>query len=175
MRSHGLWVVVLVAAVACAAVIRHFALLRLTPSELSVGSPPRVPTPLSMVTAECSLGLAVNLESANGKWSVIQDHPPCAVSGIALQAVKATAAEMKNLTCRPLVSFEVAPSGLVSNAKLLRSSGSTTLDERALRKLVAYRDSRHNCGVCKMSISVNVDFEGPVWVREPAVQRVSTH
>jgi TonB family protein len=173
MKLRSLWVVALVAAVTCAVVIPHFALLRLTPSELSVGSLPRVPTPLNAVTTECSLGLAVNLESANGEWSVIQDHSPCAVSGIALQAVKATATEMKNLICRPLVSFQVAPSGLVSNAKLLRSSGSTTLDERALRLVAAYRDSQHNCGVCKVSTSVNVDFDGPVWIREPAAQRVS--
>jgi TonB family protein len=172
MKLRILWVVVFVAAVACAAAVRHFALLRLTPSELSVGSPPRVPAPLTAVTAECSLGLVANLDSANGEWL---DHPPCAVSGVALQAVKATAPEMKNLACRPLVSFQVAPSGLVSHAKLLRSSGSTTLDERALRQVVAYRDSRHNCGVCKMSISVNVDFQGPVWMREPAPNLVHVH
>lgn len=172
MKLLSLWVAVLVAVLACAAVIRHPALHQLTPSELSVGSPPRVPTPLSAVTAECSLGLAADLESANGEWSVVQDHPPCAFSGIALQSVKATASEMKNLTCRPVVSFQVDPSGLVSNAKLLRSSGSTTLDERALQQVVAYRDSRHNCGLCKMSISVNVDFQGPVWMREPGATSV---
>jgi TonB family protein len=175
MKLRSLWVVVPVAAVACVVVICHFALLRLTPSELNVGRLPHVPTPLSTVTADCSLGLAVNLESASGKWSVIQDHPPCAVSGIALQAVKATPTEMKKLTCRPLVSFQVSGNGVVSNAKLLRSSGSATLDERALRQVIAYRDSRHNCGVCKMSVSINVDFQGPVWMREPAVKRAPVH
>jgi len=123
-----------------------------------------------MVTAECGLGLAAHLESAGGEWSMIKDHPPCAVSGFALQAVKAAASEMNELVCRPLISFQVAPNGLVSNAKVLRSSGSTTLDERALRQIVAYRGSRHNCGVCKMSISVNVDFQGPVWMREAAAR-----
>jgi TonB family protein len=175
MTRYSLWVVVLVAAIACALVILRFAPLKLTPSELNVGNLPRIPMQESAATVECTRGLVVNLESANGEWSVIQDHPPCTVSGIFLQAVKATATEMKELNCRPLVSFQVAPSGLVSDAKLVRSSGSTTLDERALRQVIAYRYPRHNCGVCKMSISMNVDFQGPVWMRESAVQRVSVH
>jgi TonB family protein len=163
MKRRILWTVVLLAAVACAVVIRSLAPLQLTPSEANVGSPPLVPMP-EHATGECAVGLAANLE-----------NPPCAVSGISLQAVKATATEMQNVICRPLVSFQVAPSGLVSNAKLLRSSGSTTLDERALRQVIAYRDPRQNCGVCKWSISMNVDFQGPVWMREPAVKRVSGH
>ena len=175
MRRHSLWVVVLIAAVACAVVTRRFAPLQLTRSELNFGNLVRIPMQESAATVECTRGLAVNLESANGEWSVVQDHPPCTVSGIFLHAVKATATEMTKLSCRPLLSFQVAPSGLISQAKLLRSSGSTTLDERALRQLIAYRYPRHNCGVCKMSIFMNVDFQGPVWMREPAVKWVPVH
>jgi TonB family protein len=175
MRRHSLWVVVLIAAVACAAVIRQFAPLQLTRLESNVGKLPGIPMQESAATVECTRGLAVNLESANGEWSIIQDHPPCTVSGVFLQAVKATATEMTKLNCRPLVSFQIAPSGLVSEAKLLRSSGSTTLDERALRQVIEYRYPRHNCGLCKMSIFMNVDFQGPVWMREPAVKWVPIH
>jgi len=175
MTRYSLWVVALVAAIACALVILRLSPLKLTPSELNVGNLPRVPMQESAATVECTRGLVVNLERATGEWSDIQDHPPCTVTGIFLHAVKATASEMEKLNCRPLVSFEVAPSGLVSDAKLVRSSGSTTLDEKAVRQIIAYRYPRHNCGVCKMSISMSLDFRGPVWMREPAVQRVSVH
>ena len=74
MRRHSLWVVVLFAAVACTVVIRRFAPLQLTPSELNVGNLPRVPMQESAATVQCTRGLAVNLKNANGEWSVIQKH-----------------------------------------------------------------------------------------------------
>jgi TonB family protein len=172
MTRYSLWLVALVAVVACALFILRLSPSKLTFSELNVGNLPRVPMQASAATVECTRGLVVNLESANGEWSVIQDHPPCTVIGIFLLVVKATADEMRKLNCRPLVSFEVAPSGLVSDVKLVRSSGSTTLDEKAVRQIIAYRYPRHNCGMCKMSISMNVDFRGPVWMREPATTGV---
>ena len=109
----------------------------------------------------------------NGEWRVIQDHPPCDVSGIALQSVEATPPEMTKLNSRPLVSFEVSASGIVSKTKRLRSSASSTLDEKALRLVASHHYPRHNCGACKMSMAVGVDFQGPVWVRELAVQTAS--
>ena len=48
-----------------------------------------------------------------------------------------------------------------------------TLDEKALRQVSSYRYARHNCGVCKISMAVSIDFQGPVWMREPAFQTVS--
>ena len=73
---------------------------------------------------------------------------------------------MTKLNYRPLVSFDVSSSGIVSKVKLIRSSGSSTLDEKALRQISSYRYPRHNCGACKMSMTVGVDFQGPVWMRE---------
>jgi TonB family protein len=122
-------------------------------------------------TLECAAGIEVNLDNANGEWSVTQDHPPCTVNCIVLQPVNATATEMARLKCRPVVSFQVAASGQVSDAKLLRSSGSTSLDEKALQQVVAHRYPRHNCCKCKVSLAVDVDFQGPVWMREPTRRR----
>lgn len=175
MRRCTLCVVLLVATVVCTVVIHRFTILHLTSSELKVSNLLRVPIQESAITIECTRGFSLRLENANGEWSVIQDHPPCAVSGIALQPVKATATEMVRLKFRPLFSFQVAATGMISNVKLLRSSGSTTLDERAIRQVFAHRSPSHNCGVCKMSTSVNVDFQGPVWMREPARPRISVH
>src|SRR5437667_1167191 len=173
MRRPRHWVLpLLIAAVAGTVFIRSVAPRRQTLSELKVGNLPRIPTQPSAATIECTRGLEVTLDNANGEWSAIQDHPPCTVSGTVLHSVKATATEMMELNYRPLVVFQVAPSGLVSNAVLLRSSGSTSLDRRALGQLTTYRYPRHNCGLCKLSIPISVDFQGPVWMPEPAPARV---
>lgn len=170
MRRHSRWAVLFIALVASALLVRRFSLLQLTPAQLRIGSLPRAPAQMNRATIRCTLGLAFELSHANGEWSVNQDHPPCDVSGIALQSVEATSAEMTKLNCRPLVSFEVSASGVVSKVKLLRSSGSSTLDEKALHQVSSYRYPRHNCGACEMSMAVGVDFQGPVWMREVAVQ-----
>jgi len=125
---------------------------------------------MNRATIRCTLGMDVEVTNANGEWRVIQDHPPCDVSGIALQSVDAAPAEMAQLNYRPEVSFDVSASGTVSKVELLRSSGSATLDEKALRLVSSYRYPRHNCGACNMSMGVGIDFQGPVWMREPAVQ-----
>jgi TonB family protein len=175
MRRYILWVLLLFAT-ACAVVIwLRFAAAQLTPSELKIGNAPPLPQQEGPATIECSHGLDIDLRNANGDWSVIQDHPPCTVRGIFLSTVKATADEMEKLSCRPLFSFQVATTGLTRNVKLLRSSGSTTLDERALQQVIGYRYPPHNCGICKMSVPINVDFHGPVWTRDPPLRRVSKH
>jgi hypothetical protein len=174
MRRQRLWVVpVLIVGVACAIFIRRLAPRQLTSLELNVGNLPRIPTQPSSATLECTRGLEITMDTGNGEWSVIRDHPPCTVSGIALRSVKATATEVMQLNCSPLVVLQVAQSGLVSNASLVRSSGSTSLDERALGQVKTYRYPRHNCGLCKLSIPINVDFQGPVWIREHAPGRLS--
>jgi hypothetical protein len=170
MRRHSLWVVLFAALVASALTVRRFSLLQLTSAQLRIGTLPHVPTQMNRATIRCTLGLASELSNANGEWSVIQDHPPCEVSGIALQSVEATPAEMTSLNCSPQVSFEVSASGVISKTKLLRSSGSSTLDEKALHQVSSYRYPRHNCGACGMSMAVGVDFQGPVWMRQIAVQ-----
>jgi hypothetical protein len=173
MRRQRFWVLpVLFFAVTCAVFIRRFAPRQLTFTELNLGNLPRSPTQPSVATIECTRGLEITLNDANGGWSVIQDHPPCTVRGIVLHSIKATATEMMELNCRPRFVFQVAPSGLVTNASLLRSSGSTSLDKRALGQVTTYQYPRHNCGLCKLSMPINVDFEGPVWMREPAPERM---
>jgi hypothetical protein len=114
----------------------------------------------------CSGGLDFKLDNASGDWSVVQDHPPCDVSGSALPAVKATAIEMARVYRRPLVAFRVLPSGLIRDISLLYSSGSASLDRRALAQLARIRYPRHNCCSCRVSTAIDVDFEGPVWVRD---------
>jgi TonB family protein len=173
MTRHSLWAALLVALVASALLVRRFSILQLTPAQLRIASLPHAPVQMAPATIRCTGGLAVELSNANGQWRVIQDHPPCDVSGMILQSVEATPAEMTKLNCRPLVSFEVSASGIVSKVKLLRSSGSSSLDEKALHKVNSSRYPRHNCGACKMSIAVSIDFQGPVWMLEPAVQIAS--
>ena len=176
MRRHSLWatpvVAVVIALVASTPLVRRFSALELTPTQLRVLSSPQVPPQMTAASIRCTLGLAIKLSSANG-WRVIQDHPSCDVSGIVLQSVEATPAEMTKLNCRPLVSFEVSARGTVSKVKLLRSSGSPTFDEKTLRRISSYSYPRHHCGVCKMSMPIGVDFQGPVWMPEPAVQTSS--
>ena len=170
MRRHILWVALFVALVAPVLVVRRLSLRHLTPTQLRIASLPQVPAQMNRATIRCTLGLVAELSNASGQWRFIQDHPPCDVSGIALRSVEATPAEMRKLNYRPLVSFELSAGGTVSKVKLLRSSGSSTLDEKALRQVRSYRYPRHNCGARKMSMAVGIDFQGPVWLREPIVQ-----
>lgn len=168
-----LWVFLLVATASAAAIWLRLAAAQLTPSELTIGNAPPLPEQEEPATIACSSGLDIDLRSANGDWPLIQDHPPCNVPGIFLPAVRANAAEMAKLSCRTLLSFQIATTGLTRNVKLLRSSGSTTLDKRALQRVIGYRYPRHNCGVCKISLPINVDFHGPVWMRDPPLRTVS--
>jgi hypothetical protein len=137
--------------------------LSLPELKLSLPLPPLQPT---TATVECSRGLVVELAGISGDWSVIQDHPPCTVGGFVLIPVKATATEMIDLNRRPRVIFKVAADGQVIHVSLSRTSGSRTFDEKALEQAIERRYRRHNCGVCKVSALVDVDFHGPVWMRE---------
>jgi TonB family protein len=153
MRRHVLWVVLFVVLVVSVLVAGRFSLLRLTPTQLCIASLPHAPVQMNLGTIRCTLGLAFKITNASGQWRVIQDHPPCDVSGIGLQSVEATPAEMTKLNCRPLVSFDVSASGIVSKVKLLRSSGSSTLDEKALRQVSSYRCPRQLWGVQDVDVS----------------------
>ena len=171
MGKQAGWVAsVIIAVVVGAASFRYVVprKLSLTESELTSDSLPSHPAQPTTATVECSGGLAATLSDISGDWSVTQDHPPCTVFGIVLPPVKATAAEMAALKRRPQVAFQVAANGRVSSASLSRSSGSKTLDERALKQAISRRYQRHNCGVCKVSTVVDADFQGPVWMRESA-------
>src|SRR6185437_5188862 len=153
MTRRVLWVTSLtVAAVACSLAYWHFIPRRLPPPHLTVANLPRVPMQPSSGFIRCSGGLDFKLDNASGDWSVVQDHPPCDVSGSALPAVKATAIEMARVYRRPLVAFRVLPSGLIRDISLLYSSGSASLDRRALAQLSRIRYPRHNCCSCRVSL-----------------------
>ena len=74
--------------------------------------------------------------------------------------------EMAKVYRRPLVAFRVLPNGLIKDISLLYSSGSASLDRRALAQLAGTRYPRHNCCSCRVSTAIDVDFEGPVWMRD---------
>jgi len=162
MRRNTLWAALFIALVGSTLLVRRFSLLQLTPTQLHIASLSHAPVPMNRATIRCTRGMDVEVSNANGEWRISQDHPPCDVYGIALQSVEATPAEMTQLNCRPGVSFDVLASGIVSNVELLRSSGSPTLDQKALRLVSSYRYPRHNCGACEMSMAVGIDFQGPV-------------
>ena len=108
-------------------------------------------------------------EARQQQWRLVgrPRSSACAVSGIAFAPVKATAVEMTKVYRRPLVLFRVAPSGLVRDVSLLHTSGSPALDQRALAQVAGTRYPPHNCCSCRVSTVIDVDFEGPVWMREP--------
>ena len=167
MRIRHLWVTSLIVAVsACSLGYWHFISRRLPPPNLTVANLPRAPLQPSAAFIRCSGGLGFKIDNATGDWAVVQDHPPCAVSGSALRAVKATAIEMAKVYRRPLVAFRVLPNGLIKDISLLYSSGSASLDRRALAQLAGTRYPRHNCCSCRVSTAIDVDFEGPVWMRD---------
>jgi hypothetical protein len=117
MRRYILWKFMLFATGFAVAIWARFAAAQLTPSELKIGNAPPLPQQEGPATIDCSGGLDIDLGNANGDWSVIEDHPPCTVRGVLLPAVKATADEMVKLSCRPLLSFQIAASGLAKNVK----------------------------------------------------------
>jgi hypothetical protein len=167
MRRQTRWIVSVLVTAALATVSFRYLPPRqptLTQFDLALGrlQPPAQPT---TATLECTRGLAVTVPEISGDWFLTQDHPPCSVGGDFLPPVKATAAEMAVLNHRPHVVFRVAANGQISNASLSFSSGSTTLDERSLKLVMAQRYKRHNCGRCRISTEVDVDFQGPVWIR----------
>jgi len=94
MRHTARWLVVIsVAAITAAAVILSF------PSRLPLPQPkfgplPHIPAQPLRATVECVGGLDLSMIDVGREWSVIQDHPPCAVGGVVLTLVKATPAEM---------------------------------------------------------------------------------
>ena len=94
MRRHSLWAALFIALVASALLVRRFSLLQLTPTQLRIANLPHAPVQMNRATIRCTLGMGVEVSNANGEWRVIQDHPPCDVSGIALQSVEATSTEM---------------------------------------------------------------------------------
>jgi hypothetical protein len=163
------WVVsVLVAATMGAVALRCLvpSILVLTQSDLTLRGLSLVPSQPTTATLECTRGLVVAVPEISGDWFFTRDHPPCTVGGDLLGPIKATAAEMTVLKRRPQVVFHVTANGQISNVSVSHTSGSETLDERSLTLVLAHRYKRHNCGVCRVSTEVDVDFQGPVWIRD---------
>lgn len=100
-----------------------------------------------------------------GEWSITASEGGCAFTSGALSSVKATVDEVGVLTHRPQISYKVGPDGTLTHPCLVRSSGSATLDQRAIQQALKQR-YRHNCGTCYVSTLVDVDFHGPVWIRD---------
>lgn len=160
-----------VATLATAAVALHFAPSQLSQSQLTTGPLPHVPAQPIRATMECVGGRDISVVDIGRDWSFIQDHPPCAVGGVVLAPIKATVAEIPELTQRPMVTFKLSASGLASEGRIVRSSGSKTLDERALTQVMTTRYPHQNCGICKLSTAINIEFQGSVWFRDTGPAR----
>ena len=167
MRRIG-WrvIVIVVAALAVAAATLYVTPARLSQSQLESAPLARIPAQPIPATVECRSGLNISVIDVGRDWSVIQDHPPCALGGIVLAPVNATAAEMSRVSQRPLVTFKVTNAGLATEGSIVRSSGSNTLDARALRQVMTTRYPRQYCGICKLSMEINVEFQWPLWFRD---------
>ena len=134
--------------------------------QFTLSRPPLPPLQPITIELKCTRGLVLTMSEIGGDWSLTSDHPPCTVGENLLPPVEATVAEFVSLERRPFIMFRVAAKGSISEAMMLRSSGSRTLDEKSLKLALAHRFPRHNCGLCKVSTDVDVNFQGPVWVRE---------
>jgi hypothetical protein len=165
-RAANSVIVVLVAAAVTAAVTFRFVPQKLSLSQLRSAPLPPIPAQPIHATIECRGGLNIKAVDAGREWSVVQDHPPCAAGSVVVPFVKATAAEMSEIIQRPQVTFKVAIDGLTTEGVVVRSSGSKTLDARALTQIMETRYPRQQCGICKLSTEVNIDFHGPVWFHD---------
>ncbi len=101
-----------------------------------------------------------------GRGGRLHFREGCAFKGIMLSPVEATAAEIRRLTHRPQVSFQVAADGSITNPSLTRSSGVSTLDQRTIQNLLKQKYPQHNCGTCYVSTLIDIEFDGPVWVKD---------
>lgn len=172
MRRLALLIVVIsVAAVATAAVTFYLVPSQLSQSQLRSAPLPHIPEQPIRATIECRSGLDISVTDVGRDWSVVQDHPPCAVGGVVLPPVKATVAEMSEISQRPQVTFKVTGDGSTTEGAIVCSSGSKTLDERALRQIMTTRYPHQHCGICELSTEINIEFQGPVWFRDTRLAR----
>jgi TonB family protein len=134
-------------------------------ADLRLNQAPLPPAQPIQARFACSRGLIVEAE-ITGDWYLTRDHPPCTVGFDFTDELKATPAEMRVLRRRPQVAFKVAEAGTVASANIAASSGSRTLDDRAVKLIQAHTFPKHNCGVCRVSTQVNLTFAGPFWINE---------
>jgi TonB family protein len=140
--------------------------------------PPHALMQPTTATLRCTSTRAERIPYIGGEWGArttgaeygrggrLYFREGCAFSGIMRSPIEATAAEMRRLAHRPQVSFQVAADGSVSNPSLTRSSGASTLDQRAVQQVLKQRYPHHNCGTCYVSTLIDIEFDGPVWVKD---------
>lgn len=127
---------------------------------------PRVPSQPIASTLNCTSTYKSELfPYISGEWSITASEGGCTFTSGGPFSVKATAAEMRLLTYRPQISYQVRADGRLTHPSLVRSSGSATLDQRAIQEALKQR-YRHNCGSCYVTTLVDVEFQGPVWIRD---------
>jgi TonB family protein len=114
----------------------------------------------------CERMAKFTMHDVSGKWMVTVSDGGCTFPSAAPRAVQATASEMAALTNRPHVRFELTPTGEIRSASIALSSGSRALDQKALGEVVSHRYPRNTCGICRVTTVVNVEFGGPVWIRD---------
>lgn len=129
--------------------------------------PPRPPSQPTSAILACTYTYKSELISEiGGDWGVRTSDGGCSFSGVLLSPVVATHAEILLVHRRPRISFQVAPNGRISNVTLTRGSGSSTLDHRAVSQAQGQRYGRHDCGICKVSTVIDIEYNGPVWIRD---------
>ena len=127
---------------------------------------PRVPAQPVNVTLTCNRMPRTTMKQMSGDWVLSVSDGGCTFPSEGPVSITATPNEMLNLNHRPQIALKIAPSGEVLNVSLIRTSGSTTLDQKAINEMRLHRYERNNCGTCRITTALNVEFDGPVWVRE---------
>jgi TonB family protein len=129
--------------------------------------PPHPPSQPTSAILACTYTYKYELiPEIGGDWGVRTSDGGCSFSGVLLSPVAATHAEILLVHRRPRISFRVAPNGRISNVTLTRGSGSPTLDQRAVSQVQGQRYRRHDCGICKVSTVIDIEYDGPVWTRD---------
>ncbi len=172
-RKLGLAAIVLVAITASAisALWSGFCKTSLSPTELFANfRPPRPPLQPIDSTLTCTRTFESLLMREVGRdWTMTASDGGCtftASAAAALAPVRATAAEIRFVRHRPQISFRIRGDGRISGVFVARSSGSSTLDQRALQQIQNANYGRHNCGICRVSTLLDIDYDGPIWIRD---------
>ena len=134
---------------------------------VTLSRPPLPPLQPVTIELKCTRGLVVTMSETGGDWFLTRDHPPCTVGADLLPPIEATAAEITSLERRPFIVFRVAAKGGISDAMMLRSSGSRTLDEKSLKLALAsisatqlrfvYSFDRCRCELSRPCVGERVD------------------
>lgn len=126
--------------------------------------PPRQPIDSTLTCTYCFKSERV-LE-IGGAWTLTASEGGCTFAASALAPVEATPAEIQSVNHRPQISFRIGANGRISRVFVSRGSGSPTLDQKAVRQVQTANYGRHNCGICTVSTLLDIDYDGPVWIRD---------